>query len=67
MKTAELIEQTEDELQESCRSTRHEVLNFKAQKGIGEAVDHPLKIRMLRRNLARIKTVMRQRGIFENG
>ncbi|MDE0837694.1 MAG: large subunit ribosomal protein L29 [Candidatus Promineifilaceae bacterium] len=66
MKSAQLREQTEEELQEACRSTHHAMLNFKAQKGIGEAVDHPLKIRALRRDLARIKTIMKERGIREN-
>ncbi len=67
MKAPELREQTEAELQESCRSTRYAILNFRAQKGIGEAVDHPLKIRTLRRDLAKIKTVMKERGIREDG
>jgi ribosomal protein L29 len=31
-----------------------------------EEVDHPLKIRALRRDLARIKTIMKERGIREN-
>ncbi len=66
MKAGVIREQTAEELQEMCRMTQRSILEFKARQGIGESVDHPLKIRTLRRELARIKTIMKERGIQEN-
>jgi large subunit ribosomal protein L29 len=67
MKASELREQTDDELRELYRDTRHELFDLKVKKGLGDSSAQPLRIRTLRRDVARIKTVMRERGGSSNG
>ena len=61
MKAGLLREQTDEELEQLFREQTREVLDLKAKKGIGDGSVQPLKIRMARRDLARLKTVMRER------
>ncbi len=67
MKASNLREQTEEELQQLCDETRRSIFELRAKQGIGEAADHPLRIRNLRRDLGRIETVMRERRVAEHG
>ena len=67
MKAARLREQTDDELLQSCDDTRRRIFEFRAKQGIGETSEHALQIRNLKRDLARIKTVMRERRLAEHG
>ena len=67
MKASKLREQTDDELRQLCDETRKSMFEMRAKQGIGEASDHPLRIRNLRRELGRIKTVMRERRLTEHG
>lgn len=67
MKASSLRDCTADELSQMCEDTRREVLEFRAKRGIGDSSDQPMKIRTLRRNLARVITVMREREIRDNG
>ena len=67
MKAVNLREQTDEELQQQCDETRKSVFELRAKQGIGEASDHPLRIRNLRRDLGRIKTVMRERELKKHG
>jgi len=67
MKASKLREQTDEELQQLCDETQKSIFELRAKQGIGEASDHPLRIRNLKRNLGRIKTVMRERRLAKHG
>ena len=67
MKAAGLREQTEAEIRELCRETSRHLLELRTRKGGGDASEPPIRMRTLRRELARIKTVMREKGIREHG
>lgn len=62
MKAENLREQTEDELRETLSETERELLELTIKKVTGTLEDSA-KVTMLRRDVARIKTVMRERGI----
>ena len=66
LKAAGLREQTEQEIRELCRETARHLLELRTRKGEGEGSEPPIRKRTLRRELARIKTVMRERGIREH-
>lgn len=61
MKTAKLREQTKEELQRLGIDTRKEIFDLKMKKGRGDATEQPLRIRTLRREVARIETVLNER------
>lgn len=62
MKAANLREQTDEELQQLYDDTRKELFELRVKKGKGDSLEQPLRIRALRRELARISTVMREKG-----
>jgi large subunit ribosomal protein L29 len=70
MKATQLREKTADELREAYDETRQELFNLQVRKDTGEASEQPLKVRTLRRDVARIKTVMTERereGVENHG
>lgn len=67
MKAAGLREQTEEEIRELARETARHLQELRTRKSGGDASEPPIRMRTLRRELARIKTVMRERGIREHG
>lgn len=67
MKAIALREHTEAELRELNRETMRKVVEMRISKGGGEGSASPIRKRTLRREVARIKTVMRERGIREHG
>jgi len=67
MKATKLREQTDDELRHVFEETQRGIFEFRAKRGIGETTEHPLRIRNLKRDLARIKTVMKERRLSEHG
>lgn len=67
MKAATLREQTVEELLNLYRETGRHITEMKSKQGVGDSSEQPLKVRMLRRDLARIMTVMNERGVQENG
>ena len=60
MKAREARDMTMEELDERLRDTRHELFNLKMQQTLGQA-EQPLRIRMLRRDIARILTVINEK------
>jgi len=62
MKVIELKEQTKEELETKLLETKKSLFNLKFQKSTGQLED-PLKIRNLRRDIARIKTVLREKEL----
>jgi len=67
MKVAKLREHTDDELRQLMDETAQQVFELKAKKGAGDSGEHPLRVRLVRRDLARIKTIIRERERKRNG
>jgi large subunit ribosomal protein L29 len=63
MKASVLREQTAEELALLAREHERQLVELKANKGLGDESEQPLKIRSVRRELARIRTVMREREL----
>ncbi len=64
MKAADLREKTVEELHEAYDETRQALFNMQVRKDVdGDAGEQPLKARALRRDVARIKTVIREREL----
>ena len=60
MKAAELREQGADELVVKERDLTDQLFRMRIQKSLGQ-LETPEKLRTVRRDLARIKTVLRQK------
>ncbi|MBE6400509.1 MAG: 50S ribosomal protein L29 [Verrucomicrobia bacterium] len=54
-------EMTPEELSKTLRSDREELLNLRLRKNTGQ-VDNPARIRTLRREIARLETVAREKS-----
>jgi large subunit ribosomal protein L29 len=59
MKPAELRNQSADELVARERELTDQLFRLRIQKAMGQ-LETPIKLRTLRRDLARVKTVLRQ-------
>ena len=66
MKASELRDKTLDELQESERELAEQLFALRLQKVTGQ-LDNPVKMRVVRRNLARVMTVLREVATRDNG
>ena len=62
MKLKELKELSDVEMKQKLSDTRAELFNLRIQKSTGK-IEQPLRLRTLRREVARIMTLMKQRGI----
>lgn len=62
MKAAKLRELTDEELKKKVRDYKEELFNLRFQLATGQ-LDNPMRIRDVRKNIARCKTVLRQREI----
>ena len=61
MKTKEIIEMSTDELLTKRRDLRQESLHLRLQQQSGQ-LEQPSRLRLLRRDVARIETVLSQRA-----
>jgi large subunit ribosomal protein L29 len=61
MKAAELRELGADQLGQRERELTDQLFRMRIQKSMGQ-LEAPDKIRLVRRDLARVKTVLRQKG-----
>jgi large subunit ribosomal protein L29 len=61
MNARELRARSNDELRSELIEIRREAFNLRMQKGIGQ-LSRPSQIRTLRRDLARLMTVLRERS-----
>ena len=61
MKTAEIRELGVDELQTREKELDDQIFRLRIQKSMGQ-LDAPVKVRELRRDLARIKTILREKA-----
>ncbi len=64
MKAAQLREHTDEELRQVHDDVSKELVDARVRQGWSDGTDQPLKVRTLRRDLARVKTVMKQRGLI---
>lgn len=68
MKAAELRDRSAEELRETYEEKRQALFMLNVRKDVADAADNPLQARMLRRDIARIKTLMReQEGVKHHG
>jgi len=61
MKAQELRELTEDELQQKEKDLVDQLFKLRFQHALGQ-VENAMKLRTIRRDLARIKTVRKEKG-----
>ena len=61
MKIKEIFEMTTDELLTKKRDLRQESLHLRLQQQSGQ-LEQPSRLRLLRRDVARIETILSQRG-----
>ncbi|KUK13576.1 MAG: 50S ribosomal protein L29 [Synergistetes bacterium] len=68
MKAKELRDLTIDELREKYKELKKELFNLRFQKAVGQ-LGNPMRIRQVKRDIARIKTVIREKelGILSVG
>lgn len=64
MKTSEIKELTKKEILERLQTEKDSLLRMKMNHAISP-LDNPLQIKVARRNIARLKTILRQREINE--
>ena len=64
MKAAEIRKLNEAELQEQITDARHELLNLRFRTITGQVTDTS-RIRYIRRDIARMETILRERQLEE--
>ena len=62
MNAAELREKSEQELREELLALRREQFNLRMQRGVNPEAVRSNKITEVRRNIARVKTVMNEKS-----
>lgn len=67
MKALNLREQTDEELAQLQVDTTRQLFMAGIKRGQGDSSEQPLLVRTLRRDVARIKTVIRERELEKNG
>ena len=68
MKSERLREMSREELTHQIRELENELFNLRVRRSL-QPPDNPLQLRLLRRQLARVKTIMREAelGITSRG
>jgi len=62
MKIKEIRELSDAELNQKLKDFKEELFNLRFQHATGQ-LDNPMRIRMVRKTIARIKTVLREREL----
>ncbi len=62
MKAKELVEMTTAEIEQKLKSLKEELFNLRFQSATGQ-LDNPGRIRQVRKDIARAKTVLREREL----
>ena len=65
MKTSEIRAKTQKELQEELNELKSELFKLRFQL-VTNQLENPMKVREVKKSIARVKTVMREREINEN-
>ena len=66
MKKSELIKLGQDELQTKLKDDQEALVNLRFQKAL-QQLEHPQKIRIVRREIAQIKTAIREFELGKRG
>ncbi|MHB0884643.1 MAG: 50S ribosomal protein L29 [Bacillota bacterium] len=66
MKVKEVRELEDDELQKRLDGLKGELFNLRFQLATGQ-LDNPMRIREVRRTIARVKTIQRERELRAKG
>ena len=61
MKLTELLGATMEELKGRETELKREMFNLRFQQAVGGSLENPMRIRNVKREIARIKTVVQQR------
>jgi len=61
MNASELRQKTDEELRDELRGLLREQFNLRMQKGVGQMA-RPDQFKKVRRNIARVKTIMNERA-----
>ena len=64
MKTSELREMTSAELETKLQSLKEELFNLRFQLAINQ-LDNPMRIKAVRKDIARLQTIIRQNELSE--
>ena len=64
MKSADFRDQTADELDDKLAELRKEAFNLRFQQATGQ-LENTARVRVVRRDIARISTIQRQRATAE--
>lgn len=64
MKQSEIVELTLNELKEQLNSMEHEFAQLKLQHSIAQ-LENPMRIRIMRRTIARLQTNLRKRELTD--
>ena len=64
MKTKELRDMTTKELNDKLAELKSELFNLRFQLATGQ-LDNPMRIKTVRKNIARVKTIVRERELKE--
>ncbi|NLU35861.1 MAG: 50S ribosomal protein L29 [Clostridiales bacterium] len=62
MKARELREMSRDELQQNLADLKSELFNLRFQLATGQ-LENPMRIRQVKKDIARIKTILREREL----
>ncbi|WP_026486963.1 50S ribosomal protein L29 [Caldanaerobius polysaccharolyticus] len=62
MKARELRELTDEELERKMAELKEELFNLRFQMVTGQ-LDNPMRIKLIRKDIARIKTILREREL----
>ncbi|HHV44256.1 MAG TPA: 50S ribosomal protein L29 [Firmicutes bacterium] len=62
MKAKELREMSNEELHRQLDELKEELFNLRFQLTIGQ-LDNPMRVRQVRKDIARIKTILREREL----
>ena len=66
MRKSELNKLSRDELATKLKDNQEALVNFQFQKAL-QQLDHPQQIRLIRKEIAQVKTVMREFELGERG
>lgn len=67
LKTEDIREMEREEMEETLEELRDELLHEKGQAAMGGAPESPGRIRAIKKNIARILTVMNEENINKGG
>lgn len=62
MKAQEMRDQTGDELRQRLVDLKEELFNLRFQAATGQ-LDNPMRVRVVRKDIARVMTIMREREL----